>query len=324
MSSGVRSEALNSVFIGGCPRSGTTMLGSILGSAKGCVVTPESHFKQTVLLSMGSSLSNGFCRDELLAKILNSFRFKIWEIPAPAKAFFPEVLMPQDCARLFYALVAKYAKKHGVSDWNTWVDHTPQNIQNPLMLTQIFPNSRFIHMVRDPRAVAASVLPLDWGPDTAEDAAIFWAQKLSYGLALEQVYADRCLRVYYEDIVRDPERVIFKIAKFCDIEFDMAMLDGSAFKVPLYTQKQHGLVGCRPDPNRLDSWKTRLDMWQIQSIERVLGDLMKIMGYSCSIERVLPRRPITNVFVSGVTPVVSFLKKKRFSLKKKFYGHIHK
>ena len=32
------------VFIGGCSRSGTTLLGSLLGSPSNCVTTPESQF----------------------------------------------------------------------------------------------------------------------------------------------------------------------------------------------------------------------------------------------------------------------------------------
>jgi Sulfotransferase family len=40
-------DMLQPIFIGGCPRSGTTMLGSMIGSMSSCIVTPESIFKQS-------------------------------------------------------------------------------------------------------------------------------------------------------------------------------------------------------------------------------------------------------------------------------------
>ena len=40
---------MSPIFIGGCPRSGTTMLASMLGCASDTIVTPESHFKEQLL-----------------------------------------------------------------------------------------------------------------------------------------------------------------------------------------------------------------------------------------------------------------------------------
>ncbi len=40
---------VNAVFIGGCERSGTTLLASMLGCASGAIVTPESQFKYDFL-----------------------------------------------------------------------------------------------------------------------------------------------------------------------------------------------------------------------------------------------------------------------------------
>ena len=68
--------------------------------------------------------------------------------------------------------------------------------------------AKFIHLVRAPRAVAASIMPLDWGPNNAIDAARYWVQKIAYGLAFESVYPEVCLKVKYEDILQEPEKNI--------------------------------------------------------------------------------------------------------------------
>lgn len=290
-----------------------------MGGGAGYTVTPESHFKQTIPLAISSRWAEGISRDTLLRALEKNFRFKIWRSALPAFEDLPQMLMPPDYGRLILALVDEYARKQGIDSWGTWVDHTPQNIQDPLMLLQIFPEARFIHLVRDPRAVAASVLPLDWGPDSADEAALFWAQKLSYGLVLEQSHPERVMRVYYEDIVRTPEETVRRVCTHCGIEFSPAMLAGSAFAVPDYTRGQHRLVGSRPDPKRLESWKQKLDFWQVATIEKSVGDMMMIMGYELSHPNLSLKRPIRTRVVLRFSPLISYFKKIRYHLKKRWY-----
>lgn len=310
-------DSVKTVFIGGCPRSGTTMLGSMLGASSNCVVTPESDFKQTIPAMSGVEWNRGISRDDFMSALNKSFRFKIWDIPVP-ELNLPIMLKPLDYRRALLSIVNGYANADGKKDWLFWIDHTPQNIQDPLMLMTIFPEAKFIHIVRDPRAVAASILPLDWGPDTARQAAVFWAQMLSYGQALECVYADKCFRVYYEDIVISPEKTIRKVCEFCGIEFEDTMLSGGGFRLPAYTKKQHKLVGSRPDQSRLDAWQKTLDIWQIAQIEDVIGDLMELMGYKKFSVGKLPRRPLIKRFVQKVMPFVTYLKRMRYYCRRTF------
>jgi len=307
------------IFIGGCPRSGTTMLGSILGSSCGCVVTPESHFKQTIPEALGVDWNVGVNRNDFFLALKDNFRFNLWNTHVP-KETVPDILMPVDYRRAILSLVNEYANAEGKKDWHFWIDHTPQNIQDPLMLLTIFPEAKFIHIVRDPRAIAASVLPLDWGPDSAEQAALFWAQKLSYGQALESLYPDKCIRIYYEDIVTSPQKTIEKVCGFCGIVFENNMLTGGGFRIPTYTKKQHKLVGSRPDPDRLNAWRKTLDIWQIARIEKIIGDLMELMGYKKFMAGKLPERPLTKRFAQKLMPFISYLKKKKFHYRKIFYA----
>lgn len=314
--SGIPSSALprRQIFIGGCPRSGTTMLGSILGGAPGCVVTPESHFKQTIPLHLGVDWKEGVRRDALLAALASNFRFRIWETSLPTVADLPEHLDSLAYADFIHGLIGRYVAPR---DWQVWIDHTPQNIQNPLLLLQLFPDARFIHLVRDPRAVAASLLPLDWGPNDAAQAAIFWAQKMAYGLAAERYLGERCIRVRYEDILADPQETIGSLCRFCGIDYHESMLDGSAFRVPAYTQRQHALVGSRPSREKLESWRARLDIWQVAEIERGLGDLMVMLGYAPVVTGPLPRRPLAKKLAARLAPLLAPLKKRRFKRRQK-------
>src|SRR4030067_2353785 len=267
------------IFIGGCPRSGTTMLGSMLGSGDHCITTPESLFKQEIPRRLSVDWPVGINRREFISALTKNFEFKLWEIPLPVDSL-PLILTKSDYRNLLFNLVDSYASTVNRSDWKVWVDHTPRNIIRPLMMLDIFPNARFISIVRDPRGAAASIITLDWGPNTARDVAKLWADRLLAILALESAFPDKCLRVKYEDLVLNPQKNLQAICDFSRIEFESSMVLGKGFKLPDYTKEQHKLVGKAPDVKRTDAWKRELTDQQIYQIERFLGDLLEMMDYT--------------------------------------------
>ena len=63
--------------------------------------------------------------------------------------------------------------------------------------------------------MAASLLPLDWGPNNTLHAAEYWLAHTAPGLAAEsELGAERVLRVKYEDLVSQPESALQRIASF--------------------------------------------------------------------------------------------------------------
>jgi hypothetical protein len=307
------------VFIGGCPRSGTTMLGSILGSSARCIVTPESPFKHKIPYSLIMDIKKGLPKLEFLQKLSSNFKFKLWDIQISKELKLPDKLFAQDYQSFLYKLVNEYAVANNRSEWTTWVDHTPDNIQNASFLLSIFTNAKFVHLVRDPRAVASSVLSLDWGPNTVSELIVFWAQQLSFGLALEKAHPDKCLRVYYEDVITKPKETITKVCEFCHITYEETMLFGAAFKVPKYTLKQHALVGQYPDSKRLLSWQDKLSPWQIYQIEKNLGDLMVWIGYSKTLESVPPLTSKFQHFANKIFCLLFYFKKIKYKIKQIYY-----
>ncbi|MBE0470643.1 MAG: sulfotransferase [Methyloprofundus sp.] len=287
----IEQKPLNAIFIGGAQRSGTTMLGSILGGAKGCVVTPESQFKDGLPQKHSSPnwKVEGVLKSVMIEELKKNFRYKLWELPVPDMSDLPENLKLRDYSIFLERLVCSYAKKHECKLCETWVDHTPGNLKHVLTLLELFPNAKFIHLVRDPRGVAASIMPLDWGADTPIEASVSWSASLAYGLAAEQAFPDRCIRVYYEDLLERPELEVNRICKFCNLEFTFDMLTGRALTVPAYTKKQHKFVGARVLQTQATVWKERLDQETILQIEQKLSDFMVLMGYKPFIlEKVSP------------------------------------
>ena len=264
------------VFIGGCSRSGTTLLGSVLGAHPDAVCVPESQFKIRLI---SSALPAGpLDRDQVVDWLCSSFRFRIWHLD---RASLLESL-PSLCsaAELMTSLARFYAQRLGRAEAGFWIDHTPNNIRYFLLLARTFPPARFIHLVRDPRGVASSLKPLDWGPNHSHTCARLWLQQVAFGLAAEDRLGERVLRVRYEDVLEDPRAAAQAICRFLDVEYDPTMLRADGFRVPSYSQGQHRLVGDGLEPSRSRAWERSLSPREIELVEATVCDLLDYFGYT--------------------------------------------
>ena len=261
------------IFIGGCGRSGTTLLGAVLGAHSDCVCPPESHFKVSVLRTCQRE-DGSIDLEEALRFIRMHWRFKLWNLDLnPRRA--PET----SYVDLLRWLVGAYAEDRGIAG-GTWVDHTPENVNYAPLLLELFPQAKVVHIVRDGRAVANSILPLDWGPNTVIKAAPWWEGTVREGLELEtSLPADQIVRVRYEDLVRAPEETVRQLCEGLELSYQARMLRADGFRPPGYTASQHQMIGKRPDPSRATRWRTTLTDRQIELFEYLAGDLLGQLGY---------------------------------------------
>jgi hypothetical protein len=261
------------IFIGGCGRSGTTLVGAILGAHSDCICPPESHFKVSALRSCQRD-DGTVDLDEALSFIRMHWRFKLWDLDVD-----PDEVLDGSYADLLTSLVEAYAQDRGIAG-HVWVDHTPENINYASVLLKLFPEAKLIHIVRDGRAVANSILPLDWGPNTVIEAAAWWKAIVREGLALEAFLPpEQIVRVRYEDLVYAPEATVRRLCGELDLAYEPAMLAANGFRPPGYTASQHELIGHRPDPARATRWKETLSDRQVEIFETLAADLLEQLGY---------------------------------------------
>jgi hypothetical protein len=265
------------IFIGGCDRSGTTMLGAMLGTHSDILCVPESQFITDIL--RGANLDLGRVDLQALYPILSRHpRFKLWGIPLSLQ----DIDSGQPCsyAQAIQTVVRQYGQAYGKSSARFWVDHTPSNIKQARTLLQIFPQAKIIHIVRDGRAVTASFLRQRWGPKSADRVAYLWLQYLAFGLACEHAYgADRVNRIKYEDLVDSPEDSLRAICSFLEVDYQPGMDQGDGFNVPSFTLGSHALVGKAPERSRISAWKEQLTPRQIEIFESIAGEMLVYLGY---------------------------------------------
>lgn len=266
------------IFIGGCSRSGTTLLGAMLGAHPACITTPESHFKMNVLRAQGQPPDQIDAR-AALDHINRHWRYKIWHMPLDP-ADLPGDVVGTTYGSLLNWIVTCYAGREGKSGGAIWVDHTPENITYARTLLDLFPAAKIVHIIRDGRGVAASIMPLDWGPNTIIRAAHWWIENVSYGLALETMQDEQVVfRLKYEDLVIQPEAMLRRLCDFLGLDYHPAMAEAGGFKPPDYTASQHQLIGHAPDSERSIRWKHDLRPRQIEIFEAITRDYLIYLGY---------------------------------------------
>jgi len=259
------------IFVGGCGRSGTTLLAAMLAGHSRVVAPPEAQFLVEAIAA-GRDDAGAFA-----AAVSASWRYRLWDLPGA----LPGELAAGDAdpAAVMAGIARAYAERSGAGGADHWADHTPMNIGFAPTLLARFEGAPMVHIVRDPRAVVASVLPLDWGPATARAGARWWLSVIAMGLAAEAAFPDRVVRVRYEELVREPQGALEKLCPALGLEFEPAMGEAGEASLPAYTQGQHALIGSAPDPARIEAWRGRLSAAEVATIEAEVRDVPTMLGY---------------------------------------------
>ena len=275
------------VFITGCPRSGTTMLANILGNGDSCVATPESHFFNDFIYKYLPNKSAEAEIQDLVKYFNNHYRFKQWKISASNIKNLPKKITNNNYSAIIENTIKLFAEYDSERQEKEIIriDHTQSNIKSSNILNELFPESKFIFIIRDPRAVYASIKGLDWGPNSPLKLSQLWIEYAAAFFATQKLYPNRVCLVKYEDILKKPESQIKKLCDFIEIEYKTSLLEEkNGFKVPEYTFAQHALVGKTLDESRIDKWKKELKKQDIKIIESQCGATLNALGYEDFID----------------------------------------
>jgi hypothetical protein len=106
-----------------------------------------------------------------------------------------------------------------------WVEMTPGNALRARELLRMFPDARVVHVTRDGRDVACSVVGRGWGPEDLDEALDWWAERYAKAVeAMAALPAGRGLTLALEDlIVRDRAGSLSRLVRFLELDEAPAM-----------------------------------------------------------------------------------------------------
>jgi hypothetical protein len=218
---------MKSVFLVGCPRSGTTLLQSLLASHPSVASFPESKFFQYLLPEYEPRRKSVGIASRRLKPMLEKY-FDECHYPE-MKQYLPR--FPQFMkfyTRRFLYIMDKIIQQQ---EKNIWLEKTPEHLHYIDVIEKFVPYAKFIHIVRNGSDVVASLYdmglkyPNTWGQVFGEvDSCINrWINdfKISYNYSQKTNH----LLVKYESIVDNTPSTLQEICKFIGIDFTEKILE---------------------------------------------------------------------------------------------------
>jgi hypothetical protein len=269
------------VFFVGSGRSGTTLYRNIFDSHSELAMTHEAHFVAPMVRNRRTYEGDGFAVAKFVDDLYRNPNFRRQGLErADVEAALAEA-PPEDTAAAVRTVFATYAARHGKRRYG---DKTPGYVTGIGLLAEAFPESRFVHIIRDGRDVALGYLDRDeWGPSTLADAAFYWASRVRRGQASgRELGPTRYTESRYEDLVADPEEVTRRLCGFLDLEYQDEMMRyherGAAFIAATRDPQAFGGLA-RPVTKGMRDWRTEMEPDDVLRFEAIAGDLLAELGY---------------------------------------------
>lgn len=229
------------IFLLSTPRTGSTLLRAMLGGHPALFAPPELHLLAFADLADWRDALAPDLMQLGLHQALGGLGWSEHEVASTVASWAAQRL---PIARIYDALRAAAAPRR-------LLDKSPSYALDPQILTRaarLFPEARYIHLVRHPVPSTRSfvqrrmgrLLGLDDldGPRAASEVWTIGNRNLLEFLAT--LPPGRAMQVRYEDLVRDPPAVLTRICRFLALEFSPAMTDPHARRFP---GEERGVIG---------------------------------------------------------------------------------
>ena len=251
------------ILVGGCGRSGTTLLQVILDAHPELCCVNESSIMHLGKLDTSKLANRIDLPIERVREIADS---------SPRHSQFVERLCNEFAANL---------------DKTRWADKSPRNVRRLPYIFKHFPKARFVHMLRDGRDAACSlrthpkykringelVEMKTW--KRMEDCAQRWQNDVSEGLAWRGHPGYHELR--YEDLVSKPEQVLPELFEFIGAPWTPEVLE--YHRVEERSQKDPGFQ--KPlFVSSVSRWRKNMSPADGETFQRIAGPLLESLGYA--------------------------------------------
>lgn len=263
-------------FLTGCQRSGTTLLRVILDAHSDLSVPSESQFWNTFARRRDRYEADGrLLVEPFIDDLKDEPRFRRWHIPREALAEAMADPVPasfQAGVRRVYGLFAARAGK------TRYADKTPRYAPDILLFAALFADARFVHVMRDGRDVALSLLDMPWGPSRFPMAALFWRDKVLAAREAGTILGPTRYHEYrHEDLLDDPETHVRALCDFIDLPFEPQMLDYHESRKPAKNEHMQHLT--KPPTKGLRDWRRTMPSRDVRLFEILAGDVLESLGY---------------------------------------------
>ena len=225
----MKREISTRVFLVGCPRSGTTLLQSLLAANSNIASFPETHFYERAISGRPLLAVLGIASRKA-APHWNIFLQEIghtdMRTTLPAHAIFV-----RQFSNAFIQILDSLSLNQ---DKSVWLEKTPGHLRRVDQIEKLVSNARFVHITRNGEDNIASLFevgnkyPETWFPwyGTLDQCIQRWVTDIR----ISEQYSSRKNHklVRYEKLLSNPKSVLVDLCEFVGVPFEEKMLSDYA------------------------------------------------------------------------------------------------
>jgi hypothetical protein len=295
------------VLLGGQPRSGTTLLSSILRCTPGHFQAFELHIrKPSFVAGLEGRYTRNIFRDldlsadeyDRIVRATDCSQMNLGAWVGPKEDVSAEPLSGRETSNvegelrargeLTSRLMRRVAQIH---DANTWGFKILGDIVYANEFARVWPNAKFILMIRDPRDQAMSVLKLNEQRsargqqnfyDDYRQAAQGWRDTIEYARAVVAHHNIRCIETRYEDLVSNTDAELSRLSDALGMDLSKGLDFNQREFIDAHTQrfKHHDNLRNTVNAASVGKWRESLSAQDLAAFIEVAGDLMSELNYA--------------------------------------------
>lgn len=259
-------------FIVGAPRSGTTLLRTMLSTHPRICIPHETEFFMLVPPCSDANDLRQAIRDYSTSTPFRQQELDPHRLDAATSA--------ANRATIFLEMMRLHAARSGKPRIG---EKSPHHYRHVEAIAAELPEAKFIHIRRDVRDVAASGMLEAWSCRSAIAQAKSWRDTIREHLRLQGILpADRYCEVRFETLVAEPDRELRRLCDFLGEEFHPQMLRFDERARAAMSRGDAAWSGSTPvalDARAVGRHRTRLTERQLHAVQRIAADEMRQMGY---------------------------------------------
>lgn len=275
-------------FILGRPRSGTTLLRTLFDAHPGVIIPWECQYIINLYPRYGkTTLWTKLDLEDFYEDLLKQWQFKLWTVDL--KKLKQDILNLE--GKNSYAMVcrtvhASFRSLYDKKEPRFIGDKNPGYSIYISRLKKIFPEAKFIYILRDYRDTFLSIKNVDFELPVVSIVTYKWKYFFKQSLKAKKAYPESVYILKYEDLVSEPELHFRLICKFLGLEYTPEVFDfyekrDEAHKV-LKTERakrNHASLLNPISTRRVGLWKKGLSEEEVRIADHVAGRFAKKAGY---------------------------------------------
>lgn len=282
-------------FIIGRPRSGTTLIQSILDAHPNVVIPGECPIILRIYSRYGHLEElNENTIETLIEAIKQLPGIEFWPIDFnEVKQDLMKAKGKFDFQKIIKIIYLNFQSVFPKSEILTFGDKNPPYSKFPKLILKIFPDAKFIHIVRDYRDHFLSVKKTGLISAIEPVTIYLWKRSVIRIGKLSRKYPDQIFTLNYENFVGDPEYYLRDICSFLNIPFEAETLkyrDSKKKSLEHYGEKNreqlHKKLYSPIDASNTGKWKKELTEKEVITADFIAGKTASKAGYERKYKKI--------------------------------------